>query len=136
MGYTNTSNTFLFHGTSSETLTKLADITSYPDIFTPPEKLQVTTLSDKNHKYIKGIADVPDLQFGLWYDPEIEDDIYDIQDDDDHVYELRFGEGGSIAKYRWTGTCFFTPTGGDVNGVRAGSLTCYATTGPDKVTTP
>lgn len=132
---TSTSYSFLYHGTAEASLTKLCDITSYPDMFTPPEKLDASTLSTNKHSYIKGTIDVPDLQFGLWYDSDIEDAINEIADDEDHIYELRFGEDGSIAKYRWTGTCFFTPSGGDFGAVRAGSLTCYALTGPDKVTT-
>lgn len=132
----NTSYTFLYHGTSSETLTKLCDIHSYPDIFTPPEKLDVSDLSTNKHKYIKGTIDIPDLQFGTWYDSEVEDTIAGIADDADHIYELRFGETGELAKYSWTGTCFYTPVGGDFGAARDATLTCYAETGPDKVTTP
>ena len=55
-----TSNTFLYHSADGKNFTKLIDITSYPDIFSPPEKLDVSNLSSNQKKYTQGMVDLPD----------------------------------------------------------------------------
>ena len=125
----NTSNTYLYHKAtpSAETFTKLCDITSYPDIFTAPARLDATTLSDQQHVYVKDIKDIPDMQFGCNY--ELADfgrikALEGIQLD----YELRFGAAGEFGAFGWTGDIFITPTGGAVGAVRGGQITCYPAT--------
>ena len=68
-----TSKTFLYYATltgsnnTPGTFQKLIDITSYPGIFTPPEKLDVSDLSSNQKKYTQGMVDVPDYEFGFIY---------------------------------------------------------------------
>ena len=46
-----TSKTFLYYSdTTSGGFKKLIDITSYPDIFSPPEKLDISDLSSNQKK--------------------------------------------------------------------------------------
>ncbi len=122
----NTSNTYLYHKAtpSASTFTKLCDITTYPDIFSAPPRLDATTLSNTQHVYVKDITDVPDMQFGCNY--EVDDferikALEGIQLD----YELRFGAAGEYGTFAWKGDIFITPTGGAVGAVRAGQITCY-----------
>lgn len=125
----NTSNTYLYHKatTAAAEYTKLCDITSYPDIFTAPGRLDVTTLSHEQRVYIKDIADIPDMQFGCLYEKADLIRIRALQDKQ-LPYELRFGEEGEDGKFQWTGEIFITPTGGSVGAVRSGQITCYPST--------
>lgn len=52
-----TAGTFLMDTSTSGSESKIADITSYPDIFQLPETVDVTTLSDYMHKYIDALVD-------------------------------------------------------------------------------
>lgn len=47
---------------------KLTDIKDFPDLIDPPERLQTTTLSNKNHTYIPGIQDTSEKTFTCNYD--------------------------------------------------------------------
>lgn len=125
----NTSNTYLYHKAtpSASAFTKLCDITSYPDIFSAPPRLQTTTLSHEQHTYIPDIKDVPDMQFGCNYE------LADFQrikalEGTKLEYELRFGEDGEFGIFAWAGDVFITPTGGAVGAVRSGQITCYPET--------
>lgn len=55
----NTYGSYLMQGTGEGTLTwaKLIDIKDYPDVITPPENLDATSLSDPMRVYIPGIKD-------------------------------------------------------------------------------
>lgn len=122
----NTSNTYLYHkATQAATeFTKVCDITSYPDIFAAPPRLDATTLSHTQHVYIKDIADLPDMQFGCNYEVDDFERIKGLEGQQ-LDYELRFGEDGESGTFAWTGDIFITPTGGAVGAVRAGQITCY-----------
>ena len=49
-----------------------------PEIGRDPEQIDVTTLKDKNKKYIPGISDLGDLEFVFLYDVSTEKSNYRI----------------------------------------------------------
>lgn len=124
-----TSLTFLYFKRSTDAdFAKLIDITSYPDIFTAPEKLDISTLSSNQKKYTKGMVDLPDYEFGFIYDEDDYAVVKGLEDDNTVQYQLRFGENGEYGKWQWSGGIFSTPTGGDVGAAREGKLVCYPET--------
>lgn len=125
----NTSKTYLFTADAATGLifTKLVDITSYPDVFTPPAKLQVTTLSNTQHVYIPDIADVPDMTFGALYSDADYDTVAALAGAQTKC-QLQFGDAGVNGKFDWTGDIFVTPKGGAVGAPREMEITCYPST--------
>lgn len=66
-----TAGTFLMDTKTSGSESKIADITSYPDMFKLPENVDVTTLSDYMHKYIDALVDTGgSLEFGGYLDTD------------------------------------------------------------------
>lgn len=127
-----TSKTFLYYakltGSNSTpgTFEKLIDITSYPALFTPPEKLDVSDLSSNQKKYTQGMVDVPDYEFGFIYTKAAYDKVKDLEvDGTKYAYQLRFGASGEYGAWQWTGTHFATPNEGSVGSAREGTLVCY-----------
>lgn len=126
---TNTSLTFLRYKKTPEapTYEKLVDITSYPDVFTAPAKLDATTLSNTQHTYIPDIKDVPDMVFGINYTLADFTKLKALEGTQT-AFELAFGENGEEGKFQWTGDIFVNPKGGSVGAVRSGEVTCYPST--------
>lgn len=127
-----TSKTFLYYakltGSNSTpgTFEKLIDITSYPALFTPPEKLDVSDLSSNQKRYTQGMIDVPDYEFGFIYTKAAYDKVKDLETDGTkYAYQLRFGANGEYGAWQWTGTHFATPNEGSVGSAREGTLVCY-----------
>lgn len=121
-----TSKTFLYHSATSEgTFAKLIDITSYPDVFSAPEKLDISDLSSNQKKYTQGMVDLPDYEFGFIYDAAKYATVKGLEDGSTHYYQLRFGENGEYGAWQWSGTHFATPTGGSVGAAREGKIVCY-----------
>lgn len=124
-----TIKTFLYHSTDKgSTFTKLIDITSYPDIFSTPEKLDISDLSSDQKKYTPGMRDLPDYEFGFNYTKERYETCKALKGKNDTVYQIRFGENGEYGCWQWSGDIFVTPTGGQVNGTRQGKIICYPET--------
>lgn len=128
-----TINTFLYHSTEGKNFTKLIDITSYPDIFTAPEKLDISDLSSEQKKYTKGMTDLPDYEFGFNYTKDAYDVLKALEGSKDY-YQIRFGANGEYGAWQWQGDCFATPTGGQVGGTRQGKFICYPETELEEVT--
>lgn len=125
---TNTSLTTLSYSTDDGTTYEpLCEITSYPDLFTPPPKLDVTTLSNSQRVYIPDIADVPDLTFGAFYDETVYDTIKGLEGTEG-MYKLEFGEAGAQGAWTWDGDVFVTPKGAGVGAAREMEITCYPAT--------
>ena len=121
-----TSKTFLYHSaTEKGAFEKLIDITSYPDIFSAPEKLDISDLSSNQKKYTQGMVDVPDYEFGFIYDKAKFDAVKKLEDGKTHYYQIRFGEKGEYGAWQWSGTHFATPNGGSVGAAREGKIVCY-----------
>lgn len=65
-----TIGTFLMHGTtsgSSTTYTKLCDISSFGDLGGEAERIDVTTLTNKNRAYIAGVQDQQTITFSAFF---------------------------------------------------------------------
>lgn len=127
-----TIKTFLRHSTDGKNFDKLIDITSYPDIFATPEKLDISDLSSGQKKYTPGMKDLPDYEFGFNYTK----DAYDIckaLEGKEEFYQIAFGENGEFGCWGWKGDIFVTPTGGQVGGTRQGKVVCYPATELEEV---
>ncbi len=123
-----TINTFLYHSKTGSDFTKLVGITSYPDIFSTPEKLDVSDLSSDQKKYTPGMRDLPDYEFGFNYTKEAYEKVKALKGNKDVKYQIRFGKDGEFGCWQWQGDIFVTPSGGQVNGVRQGKIVCYPET--------
>ena len=120
-----TINTFLLHSdTEGGEYTKVVDITSYPDIFTAPEKLDISDMSSKQKKYTPGMVDLPDYEFGFIYDKAAYEAVKALEGTEG-FYQLRFGANGEYGAWTWQGSHFATPTGGSVGAAREGKVVCY-----------
>lgn len=107
---------------------KLCDITSYPDLFTAPEKLDISDLSSRQKKYAEGMIDLPDYVFGANYTKAAYDKIKALEGKDDIVFELLFGKTGEYGAWTWTGSLFVNIKGGEVGGKREMEITTYPKT--------
>ena len=124
-----TINTFLYYkaGTAT-TFTNLVNITSYPDIFTAPEKLDISDMSSKQKKYTAGMVDLPEYEFGFIYDKTDYDKVKALEGQTTVSYQLRFGKDGEFGAWEWQGDVFATPTSGSVGSAREAKLVCYPST--------
>ena len=113
----------MYRTTTSGSYDKLIDITSFPDIIPPKERIDITSLSDYMRVYISGVGDTAEQNYGANYTPEnfakvaaLEGSQYD--------YALWFGASGShgsevpdghYGKFEWTGDISAGISGGGVN---------------------
>lgn len=106
----------------SESWNKLIDIKDYPDLGGAPERIQSTTLSNKQHTYELGVQDIGEMQVTANYESEEYDRIKAYDDDVEHDFAFWFGgeegEDGTM-----------TPTGVDGKFSFTGKLTCYVSGG-------
>ena len=120
-----TSLTFLYHSTTADgAFSKLVDITSYPDMGSAPEKLDVSDLSSNQKKYEPGMVDVPDMEFGFNY-IKARYDALKAMEGTKGFFQLRFGENGEYGAWQWSGKLAVTASGGQVGGARQGKVTMY-----------
>ena len=124
----NTSNTILSYSTDGTTYTKVADITSYPDLGASPSKLDTTTLTATKFKTsILGLQEIPDLTFEALYDDASYDAIV-LLEGDDLKFKLEFGTAGADGAFSWDGQISVFTMGGGVDEVRMMTITCSAET--------
>lgn len=120
-----TYQTYLMYRTSSSaTWAKVIDITSFPDLVPPKDKIDITTLSDYMRVYINGIGDTAsDMSFGANYTADNYSTVTDLEG---HQYEYAVwfgatgGQGeetpdGHNGKFSWTGDISAGISGGGVN---------------------
>lgn len=120
-----TINTFLMHAqTASGPFTKLVDITSYPELFSAPEKIDISDMSSKQKKYAPGMVDVPDQEFGYIYAKDVYDEIKALEGTDEY-YQLRFGANGEYGAWQWHGDVFTSFSSGSVGSAREAKLITY-----------
>lgn len=120
-----TINTFLMHSeTADGEFKKLVDITSYPELFSAPEKLDVSDMSSNQKKYVPGMVDVTDQEYGYIYDKEAYKKIKALEGKDQY-YQLRFGANGEYGCWQWHGDIFTTISGGSVGSAREAKLITY-----------
>ena len=115
-----TNKTFIMHkGANEGSFTKLIDITEYPDLGGPKEKLDVTTLSDTKKRTIDGIEDVNDLEFKAWYEKADYEKLLAIQESGSlDTYQIWFGEDGQDGIWEWQGKMAVYPNTGSSNAAR------------------
>lgn len=112
----NTCNIVLKAGSSEETLSKLVDIKSFPDLGGAPELLETTTLSDCAQTFINGVQSVEALEFTANYEKE-DFTAVKAKEGTELFYTLEFGENGEHGKFSWKGEHSVWVTGGGVNEV-------------------
>ena len=132
-----TYQTYLMYRTSTtDTFAKVIDITSFPDLIPPKERIDITSLSDYMRVYINGVGDTSEMSFGANYTPENYSTIVDLEG---HVYEYAvwFGATGSagsetpdghMGKFSWTGDISAGISGGGVNEAVGMTIKCTPAT--------
>ena len=126
----------MYRTTTAGSYEKLIDITSFPDLIPPKERIDITSLSDYMRTYINGIGDTSEFQFGANYTPanyqavtELENHQYD--------YAVWFGATGSqgsevpdghLGKFEWTGDISAGISGGGVNEAVGMTINCTPAT--------
>lgn len=126
----------MYRTTTSGTYAKLIDITSFPDLIPPKERIDITTLSDYMRVYINGIGDTSEQNYGANYTPE---NFQAVQECEGHQYDYSLwfgatGEAGSevpdghYGKFSWTGDISAGVNGGGVNEAVGMSVTCTPST--------
>ena len=114
---------FMYRSTTNGTFTKVIDITSFPDLIPPKERIDTTTLSDYMRTYIMGIGDTGEFSLGANYTPANYASIVALQG---HQYEyaIWFGASGTPGneipdghngKFTWQGEISAGVSGGGVN---------------------
>ena len=104
--------------TAATTYTKLLDIKNFPDLGGEPERVDVTTLSDRVRKYVMGVQDLSSFTFNCNY----------IAADYQKVTALT-GKQTDFAI--WIGDTYnsadgtYTPTGSDGQWEFTGDVTAY-----------
>ena len=95
---------------------KIIDIKDFPDLIEPPEQLETTTLSNRNHTYIPGIQNTSDKTFTCNYTAA---DYATVAALKDHLYGYAVWFGGTED----SSTHVVTPSGSDGKFAFAGYLT-------------
>ena len=113
----------MYRTTTNGTYQKLIDITSFPDLIPPKERIDITSLSDYMRVYINGVGDTAEQNYGANYTKE---NFAAVAALEGHQYEyaLWFGASGSQGsevpdghngKFEWTGDISAGVSGGGVN---------------------
>lgn len=122
--------------TSAGSYEKVIDITSFPDIIPPNDRIDITTLSDYMRKYISGIGDTSEQTYGANYTPDNYQTIVELQGTQ-YDYALWFGASGNAGsevpdghngKFEWTGDISAGINGGGVNEAVGMTVTCTPST--------
>ena len=126
----------MYRTTTNGNYEKLIDITSFPDLIPPKERIDITSLSDYMRVYINGIGDTTEMTFGANYTPDnyaavvaLEGHQYDYA-----VYFGNTGDAGSETplgqngKFMWTGDISAGINGGGVNEAVGMTVTCTPAT--------
>lgn len=113
----------MYRTTTNGEYAKLIDITSFPDLIPPKERIDITSLSDYMRVYINGVGDTAEQTYGANYTP---DNYQAVTALEGHQYEyaLWFGATGTqgsetadghLGKFEWTGDISAGINGGGVN---------------------
>ena len=133
-----TYQTYLMYRTNTAaSYTKLIDITSFPDLIPPKERIDITTLSDYMRVYINGIGDTSEQTYGANYTVGNYQAVLSCEDHQ-YEYSLWFGATGAdgsektpdghYGKFSWTGDISAGLNGGGVNEAVGMTITCTPST--------
>lgn len=115
---------------------KVVDITSFPDLIHPRERIDITTLSDYMRVYINGIGDTSEQTYAANYTPENYQAVAELEGHQ-YQYATWFGATGDpgsetpdghFGKFEWTGDISAGVNGGGVNEAVGLSITCTPST--------
>ena len=134
-----TYKTYLMYKTSSAATqyTKLCDIKSFPDLGGEPERVDVTTLSDRVRKYAMGVQDLSSFSFNANYiaadyakvngltGKQTEYAIWIGANDTGSGEATPTGDDG---QWSWTGDVSVFKAGGDVNAAQDMTITMFPST--------
>lgn len=121
---------------SGSTYSKLIDIKSFPDLGGEPERIDVTTLSDKIRKYTAGVQDLSSFQFTANYIAADYQKIVSLEGSQKD-YAIWLGATssngvdtptGSDGQWAWTGDISVFKAGGDVNAAQDMTITAFPST--------
>lgn len=126
----------MYRTTTNGSYDKLIDITSFPDLIPPKERIDITSLSDYMRTYINGIGDTSEFQFGANYTPDNYGKVVALEG---HVYDYSvwFGASGSqgsevpdghMGKFDWSGDISAGISGGGVNEAVGMTVNCTPST--------
>ena len=113
----------MYRSTTSGTFSKVIDITSFPDLIPPKDRIDITSLSDYMRVYIQGIGDTSEFSFGANYTPDNYSTIVSLEGKQ-YEYAVWFGASGNAGsevpdghngKFSWTGEVSAGINGGGVN---------------------
>ena len=126
----------MYRTTTNGSYAKLVDITSFPDLIPPAERIDITTLSDYMRKYINGIGDTAEQTYGANYTPANFKAVNDLKGNQ-YDYAVWFGASGDAGseipdghygKFEWTGDISAGINGGGVNEAIGMTITCTPST--------
>ena len=101
----------MYRTTTNGEYAKLIDITSFPDLVPPKDRIEITSLSDYMRTYINGIGDTSEMQFAANYTPANYSAVHALEG---HQYDYAVWFGGSgddgskvpdghLGKFSWSG---------------------------------
>lgn len=111
--------------------TKACDIIDYPDLSSPAERLEVTTLTNEQRVYIKGLPDQAEQTFTANFDREQYEVLKAFGDEVKH-WAILFGD--SKALFHFKGQSSVAVAGAGVGEVRTMTITLYPNTEPELAT--
>jgi len=126
----------MYRSTSNGSYSKVIDITSFPDLIPPKERIDITSLSDYMRVYINGIGDTSEFQFGANYTPDNYATIVALENHQ-YDYAVWFGASGDAGsevpdghngKFEWTGDISAGISGGGVNEAVGMTINCTPAT--------
>lgn len=132
-----TYQTYLMYRTSTAAdYAKVIDITSFPDLIPPKDRIDISTLSNYMRTYIPGIGDTSEFSFGANYTPDNYQTIVNLEG---HVYDYAvwFGASGTAGneipdghngKFEWSGEISAGVSGGGVNEAVGMTINCTPST--------
>ena len=121
---------------SGDTWGKVLDITSFPDLIPPKDRIDITSLSDYMRVYIQGIGDTSEFQFGANYTADNYAAVVALEGTP-HDYAVWFGAtgtqgsetpDGNNGKFSWTGDISAGISGGGVNEAVGMTINCTPST--------
>lgn len=102
--------------------TKACDIIDYPDLSSPAERIETTTLSNEQRVYIKGLPDQADQVFTANFDAEQYLMLKNIGDKQKY-WAILFGDSGALFYFK--GQSSVAVAGAGVGEVRTMTITLY-----------
>lgn len=110
-----TIGTILKMGTASGSLNKVCPIKSFPQLGGEPEQIEVTDMEDLAQTFVPGVKSQESMAFTANYTKASYGALKELEEKE-LVFELGFGENGSVGKFSWTGQLIVFVNEGEVNG--------------------